>query len=262
MERMGLGNDAYLKLCGQRLPRRVERCRTEWNMADAVVVNSQVTYDSFASAGYEMDKVHIIPLGAPPPDPVHLKAWNPDHGKIRLLWVGPFMPRKGARILREALASPEWPENTHIDVLGSIPMSGLQSGLPPDRVRWHGPVTQAQVRSAMVQADALLLPTLADGFGMAITEAWSCGLPVLTTPQAGASEWMTDGIHGLKFPSGSTQAMISTLRNFGQRAGEWPKWRAACQTLAGTLSWKKYHKSLVAGVLDLSQLTARTSPPS
>jgi UDP-glucose:(heptosyl)LPS alpha-1,3-glucosyltransferase len=46
-------------------------------------------------------------------------------------------------------------------------------------------------------ADVVVLPTPYDAFGMVITEAMACGLPVITTPLAGASELLTDGVHGL-----------------------------------------------------------------
>ncbi|CAN5683104.1 hypothetical protein BH18ACI5_BH18ACI5_24560 [soil metagenome] len=46
-------------------------------------------------------------------------------------------------------------------------------------------------------ADALVLPTPYDAFGMVITEAMACGLPVITTPMAGAAELLTHGEHGL-----------------------------------------------------------------
>lgn len=250
MEKVGHGNDPYLGLCERRLPRRIRRCRQEWDLADVVVVNSNVTRDSFAAAGYAMDKVRVVPLGAPVPDPAALRDWKPDAARIRLIWVGPFMPRKGARILREALASADWPANAHIDIYGSVPMAGLQSGFPPGRVDWHGPVTQAEVRHAMARADALLLPTLADGFGMAITEAWSCGLPVLTTPRAGAAEWMTDHLHGIRFAAGSPGALVDAVKRFMEKQNEWPRWRAACQDLAASLSWEQYHRRLAGAVAD------------
>ena len=46
-------------------------------------------------------------------------------------------------------------------------------------------------------ADVLLLPTPYDAFGMVLTEAMACGLPVITTPMAGAAELLADGVHGL-----------------------------------------------------------------
>jgi UDP-glucose:(heptosyl)LPS alpha-1,3-glucosyltransferase len=45
-------------------------------------------------------------------------------------------------------------------------------------------------------ADVLVLPTPYDAFGMVITEAMACGVPVITTPLAGAAELLVDGVHG------------------------------------------------------------------
>ena len=46
-------------------------------------------------------------------------------------------------------------------------------------------------------SDAFVLPTPYDAFGLVITEAMACGLPVITTPLAGASELLTPGVDGL-----------------------------------------------------------------
>ena len=61
-------------------------------------------------------------------------------------------------------------------------------------------------------ADALVLPTPYDAFGMVITEAMACALPVITTPSAGAAELIVHGVHGLLVESpadvgGFAQAM-------------------------------------------------------
>jgi UDP-glucose:(heptosyl)LPS alpha-1,3-glucosyltransferase len=45
-------------------------------------------------------------------------------------------------------------------------------------------------------SDILLMPTPYDAFGMVITEGMACGLPVITTPLAGAAELIVDGVHG------------------------------------------------------------------
>jgi hypothetical protein len=49
-----------------RQPRRAERARCEWELANVVIANSNFTRDSYAAAGLDVGRVRVIPLGAPP----------------------------------------------------------------------------------------------------------------------------------------------------------------------------------------------------
>jgi hypothetical protein len=252
MERMGLGNDPYLALCEQHHARRTRRCREEWNLADRIIVNSEVTRQSFTRAGYAMDRVRMLPLGAPTPRIEALADWTPPAEHMaRLLWVGPFTPRKGVRILKQAMASSQWPRGATLDVYGSVPVPEVARGFPLT-IHWHGPRPQAEVWAAMSRADALILPTLADGFGMALTEAWAHGLPVLTTDQAGAAAWMTHEEHGLIFPAGNSDALVQAVAAFIGHAPAWPQWRRACLALAKRLSWEQYRERLPSVALSVA----------
>jgi UDP-glucose:(heptosyl)LPS alpha-1,3-glucosyltransferase len=53
------------------------------------------------------------------------------------------------------------------------------------------------VEKAYAAADAFLLPSPYDAFGMVVSEAMACGLPVVISRQAGASELIHHGINGL-----------------------------------------------------------------
>lgn len=59
----------------------------------------------------------------------------------------------------------------------------------------------SQIEKYYGAVDALVLPTPYDAFGMVITEAMACGLPVVTTRLAGAAELLTDGADGLLIDS-------------------------------------------------------------
>src|SRR5204863_9800518 len=63
-----------------------------------------------------------------------------------------------------------------------------------DRVRFLAP--SADVLSLYAAADAYVAPTLVDAFGLPILEAMACGLPVIASVQAGASENIIDGTTG------------------------------------------------------------------
>ena len=40
------------------------------------------------------------------------------------------------------------------------------------------------------------MPTLYEPFGLVFGEAMACGLPAITSPQAGAADWIEDGTNG------------------------------------------------------------------
>ncbi|MFZ4779544.1 MAG: glycosyltransferase family 4 protein, partial [Terrimicrobiaceae bacterium] len=63
-----------------------------------------------------------------------------------------------------------------------------------DRVALIGGVPD--VRPYLAAADVYLHPSWYDPFGLAVFEAFACGLPVITTRFTGASELMADGEHG------------------------------------------------------------------
>ena len=64
-----------------------------------------------------------------------------------------------------------------------------------DRVRFEAP--SPDVLSFYAAADAYVAPSLEDAFGLPILEAMACGLPVVASIYAGASEYVRDGETGL-----------------------------------------------------------------
>jgi UDP-glucose:(heptosyl)LPS alpha-1,3-glucosyltransferase len=52
------------------------------------------------------------------------------------------------------------------------------------------------VRPCYAASDVFLMPTLYEPFGLVFGEAMACGLPVITSPQAGAADWIEHGVNG------------------------------------------------------------------
>jgi glycosyltransferase involved in cell wall biosynthesis len=65
--------------------------------------------------------------------------------------------------------------------------------------------------AAFDTSDVRVFPTLSDGFAMVVTEAFACGLPVITTDQAGASDLVRHGENGLIVPAGDALALRDAL---------------------------------------------------
>ena len=83
---------------------------------------------------------------------------------------------------------------------------GLQA-----RVRITGWISSEQVRSEILAARALVLPSFAEGLPVVIMEAMALRRPVLTTYVAGIPELVCHGENGWLFPAGSVDALAVAL---------------------------------------------------
>jgi glycosyltransferase-like protein len=67
------------------------------------------------------------------------------------------------------------------------------SGLPARSVIITGPLPQAEIPSLYRIADALVFPSLKEGFGLAVLEAMASRLPVITSCIAPFTEYLSEG---------------------------------------------------------------------
>jgi len=68
-------------------------------------------------------------------------------------------------------------------------------------------------------ASIFCLPSYAEGFPMAVLDAWSYGLPVITTPVGGLPDILSHGENALVFEPGEISALASCLRLLIEDAG-------------------------------------------
>jgi glycosyltransferase involved in cell wall biosynthesis len=103
----------------------------------------------------------------------------------------------------------------------------------------------------MAEHDVLVFPSLAEGFGLVITEALSRGLPVITTPHTGGPDFMVDGREGFIVPIRDPDAIAERLARLAEDRDLLAAMSEAALETAWRNSWQGYEErivQIVAGV--------------
>jgi glycosyltransferase involved in cell wall biosynthesis len=79
-------------------------------------------------------------------------------------------------------------------------------------VRVTGWISSKQVRSEILAARAIVLPTFAEGLPVVLMEAMALRRPVISTYVAGIPELVRDGTHGWLVPAGDVDSLVAAMR--------------------------------------------------
>jgi glycosyltransferase involved in cell wall biosynthesis len=232
---------------GRKFPQRYERRRREIELADVIVANSTLTAQSHIDAGADPEKVFAVPYAAPPPvaavpdnDGVHRRP-------LTVLWAGTFGLRKGAHYLLEAWRLLGAGSHARLHVYGQPQLPPRLNAAALDGVTFHGSVAHSVLFAAYRTADALVFPTLSDGFGMVVTEAMANALPVITTNSAGAADLVSPD-NGLIVPAADSRALADALQWCLDNRDRLHAMRHHALSTARRRQWPDYRRDLIAAL--------------
>jgi starch synthase len=186
------------------------RARAERELADIILAPSDYVIQCLVEHGVNREKIFKVPYGV---DHVRFSpsVGSRDHkDPFRVLYVGAIRLQKGVRYLLEAWRA--------LDLLNA---ELVLVGRPDDAGRlmlrefeaycnWAGEVPKYAVDQWFKESDVLVLPSLADSWGLVVTEAMACGLPVITTVNTGAP--VRDGIDGFVVPPRDVAALRDKIK--------------------------------------------------
>ena len=183
--------------------------------ASLAIVPSAVTARAL-DVDYGVPPARIV-VAPPGTDPMPLAAGSND-GLLNLLSVGSVVPRKDHGLLVEALgrlADLSW-RLTIAGSLGRAPehVARLNDAISrhglTGRVRLTGPLPASELAPYWRSADLYVSSSRHEGYGMAIAEALSQGIPVVATKAGAVAGWV-DRRAAIIVPSGDAVALRRAL---------------------------------------------------
>ncbi len=225
------------------------RYRQELSPAAGIITMNQLSRQRLIDLGIPPEKIHVIPYGVDvPPQPCQRHPQE----TVKCLAVGRMVGKKAPILTLDAFrrASERCP-NLHLDYIGGGPLLSaarqyiLAFGIA-EKVTLHGNQSNAIVHQLMQEADMFLQHSMTDldtgdeeGLPVAILEAMSYALPVVSTKHAGIPEAVSDGEVGLLVDEGDSTGMAEKIlelatdgdlrRSFGL---------AGWERASGHFSWK------------------------
>lgn len=197
--------------------------------ARAVTVLSREMAGRVSALGFAADRIHTIPLCV---DPERFHAVpRPNNGPLRVLSIARLVPKKGIEYGLRAFAAvaTQFP-TAHYDIIGDGPLRTSLSELCDQlglagRVTFHGWRRESDVLDSLRRADVFMLPSVTapngdtEGTPVAILEAASCGVPVVSTRHAGIPEIVLDSTSGLLSEERDVDGLAASLTQLLGNAG-------------------------------------------
>jgi glycosyltransferase involved in cell wall biosynthesis len=212
--------------------------------ASAVIADSRHTADDAVRLlGLDPARVHVVHLGV---DPRYAPPKARERPEVpHLLYVSAHGPHKGyteAFEVVSALAERGLPHR--LKVVGTIarrvkPLVRMQIGkvAHPERIDLLGVVPFDELLALYQRADAVVVTSRYEGFGLPAVEAMATGTPVVAFANSSLSEVVADG--GVLVPDGDVAAFVEAVASVVTDPRRWDELSAAGRARAGAFSWQR-----------------------
>ncbi len=185
-------------------------------ISDGVIaVSHSVKMQLVERYGVPSRKVHVIHNG------VAAHQYHPSRKhQNTILYIGRQTAHKGLPYLLEAFARFSKSHGEYTLVLVG---ERLEGGVDPSliqlskklgirhRVKFTGRLPESQAKEILAKARCLVLPSLAEAFGMTVLEGMASGTPVIATNVGGIPEVLRNGQNGILVPPADAIALANSI---------------------------------------------------
>jgi len=211
----------------------------------AICPSEWVRDDLVRNFGFPSEHTAIVPYGV---DPEMLSV--PDESiRGRILFAGTADLRKGIHYL--AMATEKLVERgSHYEfrVAGDVEQS-IANQRQCRYLTFLGRVPRSGMIREFASADLFVLPSLAEGSAEATYEALACGVPVVTTREAGSI--VRDDIQGRIVPSRNAEALANAIAEIVEDRQKRERLSRAAHEQARDYTWARYGERLVEALKSL-----------
>lgn len=236
-------NEEYRKydISGKALYRTRHKDLSIYEEADAVLIPSTFVRRTFLDHGFPGEKLIQVPYG------VSLKHFYPlekPRDRFRIMYAGQMSLQKGVHHLLRAVAELALPDLELLLVGSKLPEIEPYFERYRGQFRHHPAVPQNELVTYYHQASCFALCSIQDGFGMVLTQAMACGLPIISTSHTGGEDLIQEGVEGFVIPPGDVAALKNAILTLHTDRERCERMGAAAARTARNFTWTRYGDEL------------------
>lgn len=221
----------------------------EWwlaNESDRLITCSASMHDEVTELyGPDLPEISVIRNG------IDITTWSyrerePRPGPARLLYVGRLEYEKG---VQDAIAALPRIRRSHPGTTLVVAGEGTQFEWLREQARVHrvarsvsflGNLDHTELLGWLHGADAIVLPSRYEPFGIIALEAAAAGIPLIASTAGGLGEAVVDGVTGLSFRPGDVAGLVSAVREtLDDPEAAQVRARAARARLTDDFDWRR-----------------------
>jgi Glycosyl transferases group 1 len=208
----------------------------------AICPSEWVRDDLVGNFGFPSEHTAIVPYGVNP----EMLSVPDEPVRGRILFAGTADLRKGIHYLAMAVEKlVEHGFHYEFRVAGDVEQS-VTNQRQCRYLTFLGRVPRAGMPREFVSADLFVLPSLAEGSAETTYEALACGVPVVTTLEAGSV--VRDGIDGRIVPSRDPEALANAIAEIVEDRQKRERMSRAARDRAHDYTWERYGERLLAAL--------------
>jgi glycosyltransferase involved in cell wall biosynthesis len=217
-----------------------ERLESEPFAASLVVAASSFTKQTLIDSGIHENKIQLLPLGASVEHIKYIPNKTKNNRPLKLLYAGTVTQRKGIYYLLEAMKNfPK--QEVELHIIGNVFGSAGEFKKHAPFYTYHGATSQQNLFKKYCEFDALVLPTIFEGFALVIVEAMAAGLPVITTAHSIGPDLINDNKNGYVIPIRDIKAIQDAIIKLQEKNSiEWEEMQINARNTALNYSWNNY----------------------
>ncbi|MGX5357819.1 glycosyltransferase family 4 protein [Kocuria sp. KH4] len=221
----------------------------EIQLADKIMVPSSFVRSTFMHAGVDAEKLVVQNLGVdlPPTDTPSMDRSQHSSCKTTFLFAGQVNQRKGIGYILDAFAQMET-KDTELLIAGHASAEMRDRLSRYARVTYLGTMPRQELFAVMAQADALLLPSFAEGFPLTALEAMANQCVPIVSQFTFASDVIRDGENGFVVDAGSVEQLVQRMTNVVDDQKQTRAIKLNAQQTARGYSWSAYEKNSASAV--------------